>query len=133
MSVRTPMASTFSPPVAVSMLIGRDSILAELAAAVATPAGRPICLVTGEVGIGRSTVLEATVRGLRERGPHALLVRASPHDRYTRYRLLYRIVNALIGTEQLPPATPQLLDAIVRASAEGPSRTKNYRGASPMP
>ncbi|MEW2115623.1 AAA family ATPase [Streptomyces sp. NPDC005474] len=89
-------------PLVSSDPIGRDAEIRRLLEAVTAPSGPPVVLLRGEVGAGRTTVLDALGHRLRAARTPTYQVRCLPGERLTPGLLAHRLLLALA----VPPPAP---------------------------
>ncbi|QUQ68322.1 AAA family ATPase [Kutzneria sp. CA-103260] len=101
-----------------SALVGRDDELRRIVESAA-----PLVVVTGEAGIGRSSVLAAARERLADQGVTTITSRGARNERTRPYAVLSRLSAQLTAADDRPPASRpapvagQLADALSRATA----------------
>jgi hypothetical protein len=83
-----------------SQLLDREAVLAEVLAAVSTPAAPPLTLVGGPMGIGRSAVLSAVADKLAGSGVTTLASRVTYAERARPFALAARLATEIGAPER---------------------------------
>src|ERR1700749_677194 len=104
-------------------IVGRGAELALLAALLDDAAPRPRALgLTGDAGVGRTTLWEAGVRLAGERGLRVLAARPAAAEGALPFAALGDLLGPVVEAVALPRAHRAALDrALQRGDADGPA------------